>query len=299
MSIDKTVRVTEIQRFCMHDGAGLRTTVFLKGCPLRCAWCHNPETQSSGSELLFYPAKCIGCASCAAVCPNGAHILDTGHTLLREMCTACGACAENCPTGALDISGREMTVREILETVKKDIAFYGERGGITLSGGEPFMQGEGALALLAACKETGISTAVETSGYAERRVILAAAPLVDEFLFDIKDTNDERHKLYTGGSLDVILDNLFALSELGARIRMRCILVNGVNTVPEHYAALARIAERIKNLEGAQLIPYHAYGGTKSVFIGRADSGRVDWIPTDEQLAEAKEAFRSHGVRVI
>ena len=205
----------------------------------------------------------------------------------------------NCPTGALDISGREMTVRQILETVKRDIAFYGEQGGITLSGGEPFMQGDGALALLTACKEMGISTAVETSGYAERRVILAAAPLVDEFLFDIKDTNDERHKLYTGGTLDVILDNLFALAELGARIRLRCIIVNGVNADPEHYAAIARIAERIKNLEGAQLIPYHAYGGTKSVFIGRADSGRVDRIPTDEQLAEAKEALRSRGVRVI
>ena len=280
----------------MHDGPGVRTTVFLKGCPLRCVWCHNPETQKFIPELLFYPNKCIGCSACDTSCPNGVHTLNERHLLDREKCVLCGSCVENCPTGALDICGEEYTVKEILSELEKDRVFYGSLGGVTLSGGEPFAQGEAAIELLKACKENGLSTAVETCGYADSDLILAALPYIDLFLWDIKDTDSMRHKLYTGVSNERILKNLSLVNEMNAKIRLRCILVNGVNTDERHYSAIAELASKINDLDGVEWIPYHAYGGTKSVFIGGEDSGRKEWIIAPEQTEKAKEILKSVGV---
>jgi pyruvate formate lyase activating enzyme len=299
MNIENKLTVTEIQRFCMHDGPGVRTTVFLKGCPLRCAWCHNPETQKFKSELLFYPKKCIGCAACTATCPVGAHSLAEWHTIDREKCILCGKCVDNCPTGALEKCGREYTVEEILSVVEKDRSFYGEKGGITVSGGEPFARGEAVIALLQACKARGLSTAMETSGYADPAVILAALPYVDLFLWDIKDTDGERHKRYTGVSNEKILQNLSLVNDMNARIRLRCILVNGVNTDARHYSAIADIANKINNLDGVEWIPYHAYGGTKAVFLGLEDNGRKEWIPKSEEIERAKAMLKKLGVAVL
>ena len=293
------LRVTEIQRFCMHDGPGIRTTVFLKGCPLRCAWCHNPETQRLQSELLFYPNKCIGCAACKTSCGNGVHVWSETHLIDRVACISCGNCVENCPTSALEICGSEYTVKDVLSIVEKDRVFYNEGGGVTLSGGEPFVQGDSVIELLRACKEAGLSTAVETCGYADTCVLREAVKFVDLFLWDIKDADDKRHKQYTGVSNKKILENLSVINELGAKIHLRCILVNGVNTDKTHYKELAVIAKKINNFDGLELIPYHAYGGTKSVFLGFADSGRVEWIPTEQQIQEAKMILRSEGVNVI
>lgn len=298
MSIDTTLKITEIQRFCMHDGPGVRTTVFLKGCPLRCAWCHNPETQKGGAELLFYPNKCIGCEICAAVCPVGAHRFEKTHTVDRERCIGCLACAGGCPAGALEQCGRDMTVEEILSVVEKDRAFYGDAGGVTLSGGEPFAQKE-TVELLKACRERGISTAVETCGYADASVLLEAAPCVDLFLWDLKDTDPERHLANTGASNRLILQNLRLINEKRARIRLRCILVSGVNTMASHYKNVAEIAHTLDNLEGVELIPYHAYGGAKATFLGENDSGRREWIPTEAQIEEARAILTDCGVRVI
>ena len=208
MSIETKLRVTEIQRFCMHDGPGVRTTVFLKGCPLRCAWCHNPETQRAEPELLLNVARCIGCLACVSVCPSEAQAFDSIRTVDRDNCRACGACAEVCPTAALEVCGREYTAGELADVIERDRAFYGERGGVTLSGGEPLLQGEGILALLRECRERGIPTAVETCGFADPSVIEAAVPHVDLFLWDVKDTDDVRHKRYTGVSSARIIENL-------------------------------------------------------------------------------------------
>ena len=289
MNTEIKLKVTEIQRFCMHDGPGIRTTVFLKGCPLRCAWCHNPETQKNGAELFFYQNKCIGCGGCIGVCPQGAHAMEKQRIVDRKKCTLCFDCSKHCPTGALDICGEDMSIEAILSVLEKDKAFYGENGGITLSGGEPFTQKEATLALLKACKEKGLHTAVETCGYADSYVIRNSAPYVDLFLWDIKDTNSPRHKQYTGVSNEIILKNLSLVNEMNAKIRIRCILVNGVNTDECHYSAVADIAKTINNLDGVEWIPYHAYGGTKSVFLGGEDNGRKEWIPSDQQLAFAKK----------
>ncbi len=296
IEMEKKLKVTEIQRFCMHDGPGLRTTVFFKGCPLRCAWCHNPETQKGSGELLFYPTKCIGCGACVSACKANAHTLTEVHGIDRDLCRACFACAEICPTGALAACGEEMTVAQIIDTVWRDIAFYGEKGGVTLSGGEPFAQGEAVVALLRACKERGLPTAVESCGFADEKLLLAALPYVDLFLWDVKDTDAARHERYTGVSNEKILQNLHTVDAAGGKTRLRCILVNGVNTERGHYEKIAALARELQHCEGVELLPYHAYAGTKATHLGLPDNGRREWIPTDAQLAEARAVLQSAGV---
>ncbi len=296
IEMEKKLKVTEIQRFCMHDGPGLRTTVFFKGCPLRCAWCHNPETQRMGAELLFYPTKCIGCGVCMRVCDAHIHTFSPSHCIDRAACRACFACAEACPTGALVACGEEMTVAQIIDTVGRDIAFYGEKGGVTLSGGEPFAQGEAIVALLRACKQKGLSTAVESCGYADLEILQAALPFVDLFLWDVKDTDAARHERYTGVSNEKILQNLRAVDAAGTRTRLRCILVNGVNTERAHYEKIAALARELQHCEGVELLPYHAYAGTKATHLGLPDNGNAAWIPTDAQVSEARSVLQSAGV---
>lgn len=289
MNKETLLHVTEIQRFCMHDGPGIRTTVFLKGCPLRCAWCHNPETQRAGKELLFDVRRCIGCGACLTACPHGVHGGEEFHTLSRERCRACGACAEVCPTHALTLCGQEMRPEEILAEVERDAAFYGTNGGVTISGGEPFLQGRAVIDLLRLCKERGFTTAVETCGFFDERLLADAVAVTDLFLWDVKDTDSERHKRYTGVSNEQILKNLALADSLGAKIRLRCILVAGVNTDLKHYQKIAALANTLSGLDGVDLIPYHAYAGSKATLLGLDDNGRRDWIPTEEQIAEARE----------
>lgn len=291
------MKVTEIQRFCMHDGPGIRTTVFLKGCPLRCAWCHNPETQKNTTELLFYRNKCFLCGECVRFCPQSVHVLREEHIVDREKCVLCGECVKHCPTGALRLCGEDMSVDEVLSVVEKDKAFYGLDGGITLSGGEPFAQSDASIELLKACKKAGLHTVAETCGYAEKNALCKAAAFVDLFLWDIKDTDGARHKKYTGADNKIILDNLAAVDAIGAKTRLRCILVNGVNTCEEHYRGVAKIAASLSHCEGVEFLPYHAYGGTKKVFLGGEDNGLSEWIPSDEQLAYAKSILRESNVR--
>lgn len=298
MNTDITLNVSEIQRFCMHDGAGIRTTVFLQGCPLRCAWCHNPEMQNRKRELLFYADKCLSCGQCA-ICPQKAHVFSGTHKILRQNCNACGACVHACPTKALMLCGRDYTIEELLLILEKDRAFYGTTGGITLSGGEPFMQGQRVPKLLRVCKEKGFSTAVETCGYGDAACIAEAIPYTDLFLWDIKDTDAIRHKRYTGVSNEKILKNLKEADANGAKTRLRCILVNGVNTDEAHYQVIGQLVSSLKHCEGVEWIPYHAYAGTKSLFIGRADSGNKSWIPTEVQLEHAKYVLREMNLPVF
>ena len=282
----------------MHDGPGLRTTVFFKGCPLRCAWCHNPETQKREGETLFYSQRCIGCAACSEVCKNSAQVCEGERRLDRQLCASCGACAEVCPTGALETVGREYTASELMSVIERDRAFYGEMGGVTLSGGEPFLQGESAALLLEECKRVGINTAVETCGFADFEAVLRALPHTDLFLWDVKDTDSERHKAFTGVDNARITENLRRADSLGARIRLRCILVGGVNTCEAHYIALGQLAASLSNCEGVEFIPYHAYGGSKATLLGLPDNGRTEWIPDKNELERARKTVSSFGVKV-
>ncbi len=289
--------VTRIQRFSTHDGPGLRTTVFLKGCPLRCAWCHNPETQSSRQEVMYSEQLCILCGGCAAVCP--AHRVDETHAFDRAVCQACGRCAALCPTGALEMAATPMTVDAILAAVAQDAAFYGETGGLTLSGGEPMAHPEAALALLRAAREAGLHTAVETCGCFPARYLPELAAVTDLLLWDYKDSDPARHARYTGVSNEGILDNLRQVDALGAAIELRCILVKNVNLNDAHLAAIAETYHGLRRCPGVTLLPYHAYGSSKARQLGRADNARTEWIPTPEDMAHARDFLQSRGVPLL
>ena len=295
----RTLAVAEIQRFCMHDGPGVRTVVFLKGCPLRCAWCHNPEMQKAEQEMLFYPNQCISCGACVSACPAGAQILYPERRFERETCVACGLCARVCCTNAPVPAAKHMTTEDILSEVLKDRAFYGEVGGITLSGGEPMLHGQASVEVLRACKEAGLSTALETCGYFDGELIPSLVPRVDLFLFDVKDTDEARHRAYTGVSNRRILENLRRIDRLGGRTRLRCILVQGVNTDGGHYGALAELALGLAHCEGVEFLPYHAYAGSKMIPLGLEDNGRTEWIPDAEAVEGAKAYLAARGVTVI
>lgn len=256
----------------MHDGPGIRTTVFLKDCPLQCVWCHNPEAATEAGELYFDSKKCIGCGACAAVCPTGAHRLtDTEHRFDRELCVECGACTEVCPTGALERSVTDMTAEQIVEVCLRDKPFYGEEGGVTISGGEPMAHSENCLALIRALKAEGLSVALETSGAFDPALLTELVPMVDLFLWDFKDSNPERHRANTGVNLKPIVENMHTADALGAKIRLRCIIVKGIQDNDEHLRAIAELMRSLVNCVGVDLLPYHPMGEAKCRIIGRND----------------------------
>lgn len=266
------LEVTDIQRGCTHDGPGLRTTVFLKGCPLHCRWCHNPETQRREKELYYRPEKCIGCFSCAKACPVHAHTEQDGlHLYDPENCLHCMACAAACPGSALEAVSQTMELEDVVQQVLADKVFYRRRGGLTVSGGEPTTQREGLIALLDAAKSEGIHTCLETCGFFPESLVPVLAERVDLFLFDVKDTNDTRHLENTGADLSRILYNLLLLDRSGAQTVLRCILIPEVNLEEAHATALAELYHTLSHCQYIELLPYHPYGLSKSQQLGRED----------------------------
>ena len=271
---NKTVRgqILNIQHFCVDDGPGIRTTVFFKGCPLRCAWCHNPETYERGVEIMYRPDRCRGCLACVAVCPTGAHRAQDGvHTLDRTDCIRCGACATVCTPNALERAGNEMSAEEILRDVLSDRIFYEtSNGGVTLSGGEPTAQPDLAVAILEGLRREGIHTAMETSGVCSPDVLDALIPLVDLFLLDWKHSDEEMHKKYTGVSNRRVRETLARLEACGASVHLRCPLIPGVNDTEAHIEGIASLANSHTCIQKIDLEPYHPLGVGKAEAIGKS-----------------------------
>lgn len=263
-------KVFNIQRFCTQDGPGIRTVVFFKGCPLRCAWCHNPESHFSSVEIMYNSEKCVGCQRCVAVCPNKCHSFKGNeHLFERRYCTACGACSA-LMCDALELKGSEMTVEQVLDEVMKDELFYkSSGGGMTLSGGEPLLQGEFCTALLREAKARGIDTCIETCGYAARDIVKNTALWIDTYLFDVKETDSQRHKQYTGVDNGLILENLALLDALKKRVVLRCPIIPGINDREDHFRAIAELANRLSCIQRVEVAPYHAMGADKYKHLGR------------------------------
>ena len=283
-------RIFEIKRFAVHDGDGIRTTVFLKGCPLRCKWCHNPESFTSARQLALYEHKCIGCGECVEICPNGAHRIENGvHTLNRSLCVGCGKCADSCLGAALTLYGRDMTVEEVVEAVMEDEEFYrSSGGGVTLSGGECLLQADFCREVLKELKARGINTAVDTCGDVPREALDKVIPYVDRFLYDVKAIDPELHRQCTGRDNSRILDNLLYLDSRGCEIEVRVPLVPDNND--SEAEAIGKLLEGLKGLVKVRVLPYHGYAGSKYTALGMEYPMTCE-APTEEQLRAAEDAI--------
>ena len=300
--------ITHIQRYSIHDGPGIRTVVFLKGCPLRCAWCSNPETQSFQPEVEFVASQCTRCGTCIRVCRFGAIHPDVDcpeeEKINRALCTACGECAERCPSGALRMVGEEVSVEAVMETVLKDKAYYRRSGGgITLSGGEPLAQADFAEALLSTCHRINVHTAVETSGATTTGVLERILDITDLFLYDVKHMDDRRHRELTGISNQGIIANLRWLRGKGAAVILRVPLIPGLNSDEENLRATADLAAEL-GIGEAHVLPFHQMGRDKYRHLGRAyalkDEGDAHLSEEGrEALATARQILEERGLRVF
>jgi pyruvate formate lyase activating enzyme len=297
-----TGTIFDLRRYSIHDGPGIRTAVFFKGCALRCVWCHNPESQAFNPELLLRAGRCILCESCAAACPqNGIERRNGGMHTDRERCTVCGACVEACYAEGRQIAGHEVMVDEIMETIRRDRPFY-ERsgGGVTLSGGEPLGQPEFLLELLQACKAEGLHTALDTCGHAPWEIFEQARPLVDLFLYDLKLVDDARHIELTDVSNALILDNLRKLAAHGGRIILRIPVIPGINDDADNLQAAAELAAKLPpgTLERLDLLPYHSSAAAKYTALGRPYPLEGVVTPSPEQMTTIAGRFSGLDVPV-
>lgn len=291
--------VFDLRKYSVHDGPGIRTTVFLKGCPLSCWWCHNPESQSAKPEMTLRPARCIGCSSCVEVCPTGALTIEQGRFAFNEAdCNWCGLCADACPADAREVLGRWMTVDQVLAEVERDVPFYDESGGgVTLSGGEPLMQPDFTRVVLQACRQHDIHTALDTAGYARWETLDSIRPYVNLFLFDLKLMDDALHRQYTGVPNHLILDNLRRLRENGARVILRIPIVPGITDSEDNLRGIAEIAQRL-GIERVDILPYHHSAAAKYERLQRSYALPDVRPPSDERMQQLAALFEPFQIPV-
>ena len=291
----QTVRLFRIQRFSIHDGPGIRTTVFFKGCPLRCVWCHNPEGQRYETEVAYKEERCVQCLECVSACEYGAISFEGGIRIDRELCTGCGKCVEVCKTGALYLYGFEIEVESVVKILERDIVFYrNSGGGATFSGGEPFFQSNSLLKLLKLCKNRRISVAVDTSGYARWEIIEKSINYVDLFLYDVKDYDSERHRKFTGVSNELIISNLENLVACGANVVVRIPYIPGCNfSCEDDFQNFARFLDSI-GVRRVDVLPYHSLARDKYRWLGR----NFYEVPSSEGHEKFTELLEEIGFKV-
>jgi len=282
----------------LQDGPGIRTTVFLKGCPLRCAWCHNPEGMSPVREVWAFHSRCCGCEACRRACPHALEVAGKGALAAQvPHCELCGACVDACPADCRRIVGEQLSVAEVLRQVLRDRIFYEDSGGgVTFSGGEPLMQLEFLKALLVACREQGLHTAVDTCGMAAIADLQSIAPLTDLLLYDLKFLDEEAHQRYTGASNRQILQNLGALGAVHRNIWVRVPLILGTNDHPAELRAIAQFVAGIPGVRQVNLLPYHPTGRQKWHRLGRNGEAIEFRSPSAEALAGAASIFQDAGL---
>nr|WP_300090948.1 trans-4-hydroxy-L-proline dehydratase activase [Sedimentibacter sp.] len=290
--------IFNIQKFSVHDGPGIRTTVFFKGCPLKCLWCHNPESQNINTQILYDRDKCVLCGTCEKICPKGAIKIENNHLTTDESCDCCGKCVIYCIQGARQIAGKEYTVDDVLKEVLKDRVFYEKSsGGVTLSGGEPLIHIDFVEELLKKLKDNNIHTAVDTCGAVSFENLKRAARYTDVFLYDIKLMDDEKHTEFIGMSNKLILDNLKKLSLIHKNINIRMPIIEGVNGDEEHIIKTISFIEGL-NISKVNLLPYHDIAKHKYKKLGKVYEDDRMSKPSDEKMQKFKEMFENKGYKV-
>lgn len=297
-----TATIFDIKRYSINDGPGIRVTIFFKGCPLRCQWCHNPESFSARIEKMYNASKCIGAQACVEICPYDALTLTKdGIVTDTSKCDLCGKCAEVCPTKAIEMTGYQETVDNILKEIEKErIVIDQSGGGVTFSGGEPLQHLPFLIKLLDACGKRGFHRAVDTTGFTDTKNLLEVAKRTDLFLYDLKHMDPDKHKKFTGVSNDLILNNLQELAKTGANINIRIPFIGGVNTDEEN---VERSAAFIAALAGEKklvnLLPYHNIAAHKYKKLGKEYDQTELVEPTQEEISRAVEIFLRHGLEIV
>jgi pyruvate formate lyase activating enzyme len=292
--------IFDIRKYSVHDGPGIRTAVFLKGCPLDCWWCHNPESQSLEPEPMLRPNLCILCEACVQTCTQGAIERSNGRLdWRRDECTSCGECAAVCLSGAREMAGQVLSVPDVLAEVERDRPFYEESGGgVTFSGGEPLLQSLFLAEALRACRQSDLHTAVDTSGFAGWQAFERVLPYTDLFLYDLKHTDPELHQRYTGVPLEPIRRNLERLVACGKPVWLRVPVVPGVNDDEPNLRRVGELAARLPTVRQVNLLPYHTAAAGKHERLGRPYRLPAVQAPTDERLASLADLLRSYNLSV-
>ena len=292
--------VFDIKRYAIHDGPGIRTTVFFKGCPLQCRWCHNPESWKTGPEPSFRAGRCVRCGRCETVCQGKAITFPDGYPVTDvEKCVLCGDCTTECLAGAREIVGRKTTVAEVMAEIRKDVIFYDESGGgATFSGGEPLMQPDFLLALLNRCRAEGIHTTVDTTCHAQSEPMQRVAEAADLLLCDIKHMDSQTHERYTGVPNELILANLQALAQAGRRMVVRIPIIPGFNDDEANLAGTARFVQSLRTVERIDILPYNRGGREKAVRLAAGFDLMDSQAPCDEQMTSIARTLRGYGFEV-